>query len=213
MTDPPYGVSYDPAWRLEVHPDNVHREGRVPNDDRADWREAWALSPSDVLYAWHGGLHSGVVAAGIEAAGFEIRAQIVWVKPSLVMGRGAYHWQHEPCYYAVRRGSSAEWLGDRRQSTVWDIANVHSRNASPEDARTDHGTQKPVEAMARPLRNHEGDVYDPFLGSGTTLIAAETTGRTAYGIELDPAYAQVAIERWAAFTGGSAIRVEGAPVA
>ena len=202
VTDPPYGVEYDPTWRK-----GHGRSGAVPNDDRADWREAWALSPSDILYAWHGGLHAGVVAEGITAAGFDIRAQIIWAKPAPVFSRGAYHWQHEPCYYAVRQGATAVWAGDRKQTTLWEIPTVHATRGTSDDAITDHGTQKPVEAMARPLRNHRGDVYDPFLGSGTTLIAAEQAGRRAYGLEIDPRYAQVAIERWQAYSGGHAERV------
>lgn len=196
VTDPPYGVSYDPTWRK-----GHGRSGAVLNDDWADWREAWALSPSDILYVWHGGLHAGVVAEGIAAAGFAIRSQIIWAKPSPVLSRGAYHWQHEPCYYAVRDGATADWRGDRTQTTLWEVPTVHATRGTSDDAITPHGTQKPVEVMARPLRNHRGDVYDPFTGSGTTLIAAEREGRRAFCMELDPGYAQVALERWQAYTG------------
>lgn len=199
VTDPPYGVEYDPAARA-----GARRRGAVPNDDRADWREAWALCPSDVLYAWHSGLHAGVVADGLGAAGFEVRAQIVWAKPSPVLGRGAYHWQHEPAYYAVRRGARPAWIGGRGQGTVWEAPPV--RSGAGADAPTPHGTQKPVELMARPMRNHAGDVYDPFAGSGTTLVAAEQLGRRAYAMELDPRYAQVALERWQAYAGQRAGR-------
>lgn len=178
------------------------------NDDRADWREAWALSPSDVAYVWHGGLHAAVVEASLEAASFELRAQIVWVKQALVLSRGDYHWQHEPCWYGVRRGATAQRVGDRKQTTVWEIpnANLHS-GGTKDDADTDHSTQKPVECMERPIRNHAGDVYDPFVGSGTTLIAAERQGRRCFAMEIEPRYAQVAIERWEAFTGRKAERV------
>lgn len=114
---------------------------------------------------------------------------------------GAYHWQHEPCYYAVRDGATADWRGDRTQTTLWEVPTVHATRGTSDDAITPHGTQKPVEVMARPLRNHRGDVYDPFTGSGTTLIAAEREGRRAFCMELDPGYAQVALERWQAYTG------------
>ena len=153
------------------------------------------------------GLHSVAVGAGIEASGFAIRSQIIWAKPSLQLSRGHYHYQHEPCFYAVRAGATADWTGDRKQSTLWEVPNVHRTQGTSDDVITDHGTQKPVEVMARPLRNHRGDVYDPFLGSGTTLIAAEQTGRRAYALELDPRYAQVAIERWQAYTGDRAERL------
>ena len=200
VTDPPYGVDYDPAWRAAAGVNrNRGKLGKVSNDERADWREAWALFSGDVAYVWHGGLRADVVAESIAACGYEIRSQIIWAKDRFALSRGSYHWQHEPCWYAVRRGGKAHWIGDRSQSTVWSIP-------ARDDAGHGHGTQKPVECMERPLRNHAGDVYDPFLGSGTTLIAAERLGRRCYAMELEPRYAQVAIERWEAFTGGKATR-------
>jgi hypothetical protein len=102
VTDPPYGVDYDPAWRKRAGINRSSRMGLVANDHRSDWREAWALFPGDVAYVWHGALHAATVAASLEACGFALRAEIVWAKPSLIMGRGHYHWQHEPCWYAVR---------------------------------------------------------------------------------------------------------------
>jgi DNA modification methylase len=207
VTDPPYGVEYDASWRRKLVPGATYREGKVANDDRADWSEAMALMPGDVAYVWHGGLHAGVVAGSLATAGFDIRSQIVWTKPSLILSRGAYHWQHEPAWFAVRKGATAHWIGDRKQSTVWDIPTVHRTAGTSDDAITDHSTQKPVECMARPLRNHEGDVYDPFVGSGTTLIAAEQTGRRCFAIEIDPVYVQMSIERWQNFTGRQAVRL------
>lgn len=202
VSDAPYGIQYRPDQR-----EGAVRRGTVMNDDRADWGAAWALSPSDVLYAWHAGSHAVEVGQGIEAAGFEIRAQLIWVKPSLQLGRGHWHWQHEPCWYAVREGATAHWIGDRSQATVWQVPNVHRTQGTSDDAITAHGTQKPVEVMARPIRNHAGDVYDPFVGSGTTIIAAEQLGRRAFAMDLDPAYVQLALERWQAFTGEQAVRV------
>jgi len=193
VTDPPYGVSYDPAWRNAVGASATTRTGKVLNDDRADWREAWALFPGDVAYVWHGALHATTVAESLEAAGFGIRSQIIWAKDRLVLSRGDYHWQHEPCWYAVRKTAQGHWAGDRKQTTLWPIAN------RDQDAETVHGTQKPVECLRRPILNNSSPgqaVYDPFMGSGTTIIAAETTSRVAYGIELDPAYVDVAVERW-----------------
>ena len=202
VTDQPFGVSFDPSQRA-----GARRKGLVTNDDRADWREAWALSPSDVLYVWHSGIHAVEVGAGIEASGFRIRSQIIWAKPALVMGRGSYHWQHEPCFYAVREGATAGWIGDRKQSTLWEVPNVHPTRGTSDDMITDHGTQKPVEVMARPIRNHTGDVYEPFSGSGSSLIAAEQLGRRCYAMEIEPKYVQMAIERWQAYTGGLAERI------
>ena len=198
VTDPPYGVDYDPAWRnAALAAAAPQRTGKVLNDHRADWREAWALFPGEVAYVWHGALHAATVAESLTACGFDIRAQIIWAKERLVMGRGHYHWQHEPCWYAVR-GRTGHWSGDRKQTTLWQIA---SRG---QDAETTHGTQKPVECMRRPIENNSSPgqaVYEPFCGSGTTLIAAEMAGRACHAIELSPAYVDVAVLRWQAFTG------------
>ena len=199
VTDPPYGVRYDPEWRKLAGVNNSNRMGKVSNDDRADWREAWALFPGEVAYVWHGALHASTVADSLEACDFEIRSQIIWAKPSLVMGRGHYHWQHEPCWYAVR--GTGHWNGDRTQSTLWQIEN---RN---QDAETVHSTQKPVECMRRPIVNNSNPgqaVYEPFSGSGTTIIACEKAARTALALELEPAYVDVAVTRWQNFTGKQA---------
>ena len=201
VTDPPYGVEYDPKWRAEAGVNkNTGKLGEVLNDDRADWRDAWALFPGDVAYVWHAGRRASEVQASLEASDFEIRCQIVWAKERFALSRGHYHWQHEPCWYAVRRGSAGHWCGDRSQSTLWRI------NAR-EDGGSGHGTQKPVECMRRPIENNSSPgqaVYEPFSGSGTTIIAAEMTGRHCYAIELSPAYVDVAVVRWQQFTGGAA---------
>ncbi len=201
VTDPPYGVEYDPSWRNQAGAAKTKRTGKVLNDDRADWREAWGLFPGDVAYVWHGALHATTVAESLEAVGFAIRSQIIWAKDRLVLSRGDYHWQHEPCWYAVKKTGKGHWAGDRKQTTLWQIS------GKDQDAETVHGTQKPVECMRRPILNNSSPgqaVFDPFMGSGTTLIAAETTGRVCLGIELNPAYVDVAVERWQQFTGQQA---------
>jgi DNA modification methylase len=207
VTDPPYGVDYDPSWRADANKWKGSKVklgakamGRVSNDHVADWTRAWELFPGDVAYVWHGGLRSVEQAQGLEQAGFVIRSQIIWDKTRLVISRGNYHWQHEACWYAVRKGKTGHWNGSRTESTVWAIP---KSNAS----ETGHGTQKPVECMRRPIENNSSPgqaVYEPFCGSGTTIIAAEITGRAAHAIELDPAYVDVAVERWQAFTGQAA---------
>ncbi len=200
VTDPPYGVNYDPEWRHRAGVNNSKRVGKVSNDGIADWSEAWALFPGRIAYVWHGALHAGTVAESLSKNGFSIRAQIIWAKERLVIGRGDYHWQHEPCWYAVRE--KGNWTGDRKQTTLW---NISSRE---QDTETAHGTQKPVECMRRPMLNNSspGDpIYEPFLGSGTTLIAAESCGRICFAVELDPLYVDVAVRRWEAFSGKQAI--------
>jgi DNA modification methylase len=177
VTDPPYGVDYDPEWRHGAGLSDSHSIGQVRNDDRVDWTAAYKLFPGDVAYVWHAGRFAGDLAQNLAAAGFGIRAQIIWRKPAFAISRGQYHWQHEPCWYAVRQGRTSKWVGDRSQSTVWDVSNRI-------DDRTEHSTQKPIECMARPVQNHGGRedaVYDPFLGSGTTLVACEQLGRRCSG--------------------------------
>ncbi|MCU9849282.1 DNA modification methylase [Defluviimonas sp. WL0024] len=202
VTDPPYGVEYDPGWRNQAGAAKTRRTGKVLNDDRADWREAWALFPGDVAYVWHGALHAATVAESLEAAGFAVRSQIIWAKDRLVLSRGDYHWQHEPCWYAVKKSGKGHWAGDRKQTTLWQIS------GRDQDTDTVHGTQKPVDCMRRPVLNNSSPgqaIYEPFMGSGTTLIAAETTGRVCLGIELNPAYVDVSVERWQQFTGQDAV--------
>ncbi len=207
VTDPPYGVKYDPRWRNRAGLGKARQSGAVANDDKVDWTAAYQLFPGDVAYVWHAGVHAGEVAAGLESVGFRIRAQIIWGKQHFALSRGDYHWQHEPCWYAVRDGKSSGWSGDRKQSTLWMVANLNPFGGLAETA-TGHGTQKPVELMRRPMLNNSARgavVYDPFLGSGTTLIAAETVDRCCYGIEISPNYVDVAILRWQEFTGKSAV--------
>ena len=204
VTDPPYGVRYDPTWRHRSGVNRSSRIGKVQNDERADWAETWGLFPGSIAYVWHGALHSSTVAQSLEKQGFQIRAQIIWAKERLVIGRGDYHWQHEPCWYAVR--TKGNWTGDRKQTTLWTIA------SGGQDTDTVHGTQKPVECMRRPMLNNTDigqGVYDPFLGSGTSLVAAETTGRVCYAMEIDPRYVDVAVRRWQAFTGQIATLANG----
>lgn len=207
VTDPPYGVEYDANWRntakrADGTPIGASAIGKVSNDGKADWREAWDLFPGDVAYVWHAGLFAGVVADSLTAAGLTLRSQIIWKKSNFAIGRGDYHWHHEPCWYAVR--GKGHWAGDRKQSTIWEIP-------KPQKSETGHSTQKPVECMKRPIENNSSPgqaVYEPFSGSGTTIIAAEMTGRTCHAIELNPAYIDVAVKRWEDFTGQKATREE-----
>jgi DNA modification methylase len=197
VTDPPYGVEYDPNWRNEAAEAGhlayaARRIGKVDNDDRIDWSEAYKLFPGDVAYTWSPpGDHVILTGQALQGAGFGIRNQIIWVKPHFPISRGAYTYQHEPCWYGVRKGRKAKWVGDNNESTAWRI---------PLDKNVDggHSTQKPLECMARPIRNHgdkDDHVYDPFLGSGTTMVAAEQLGRRCFGIDISPGYVAVTLER------------------
>ena len=198
ITDPPYGVIYKASWRNEAMPekndpnrwkDAKGRDiGEVLNDDNADWTDAWALSPAKVTYVWHAGTKANIVQNSLERCDFNVRAQIIWNKSHFAISRGDYHVKHEPCWYAVKKGNKGNWASDRKQTTVWDIN-------KPQKSETGHSTQKPVECMSKPISNHDGDVYDPFLGSGTTMVASHQLKRKCYGMELDPKYCQVIIDR------------------
>jgi|TARA_R110000824_G_scaffold98817_1_gene235572 DNA modification methylase len=209
VTDPPYGVEYDANWRNKAERADGTKIGAsaigvVSNDDNADWSEAWALFPGDVAYVWHAGNKAHTVADSLETNGLNIRAQIIWAKNQFVIGRGDYHPQHEPCWYAVRKGKTGHYDGGRKQSTIWNID-------KPRKSETGHSTQKPVECMKRPIENNSSPgqaVYEPFSGSGTTIIAGEMTARSIYAMELSPAYVDVAVKRWQDFTGEQA-KLEG----
>lgn len=204
VTDPPYGVEYDADWRNRADrangkPFGARAVGAVSNDDRADWREAWALFPGDVAYVWHADVMSPLVAESLVSCDFDMRALIVWAKGRMVIGRGHYHHAHEPCWYAVKKSGTGHWAGDRKQTTLWQIDHRKSE--------TGHSTQKPVECMKRPIENNSSPgqaVYEPFSGSGTTIIAGEMTGRSVHAIELSPEYVDVAVKRWQEFTGKDA---------
>ena len=205
VTDPPYGVEYDADWRNKAFRSDGsvigdRAVGKVENDDKADWREAWALFPGEVAYVWHAGSMAHIVAESLLACDFNIRAQIIWSKSQFVIGRGDYHPHHEPCWYAVKKTGKGHWNGDRKQSTIWNID-------KPKKSETGHSTQKPVECMRRPIVNNSSPgqaVYEPFCGSGTTLIACEMEGRACHAIELNPAYIDVIVKRWEDFTGEKA---------
>jgi DNA modification methylase len=233
VTDPPYGVELHMEWRddlmtskapaeksyMQVAYDIEKGRGRkkadhattsISGDTRADWSEAFELVPSlEVAYVWHADRNMLPVAQGMERIGFEHRQTIVWVKPYGVISRTHYNYRHEPCWYGVRRGATAEWIGDTLQTTVWEAASPKMMMAGGAEEKFDHPTQKPAEVMRRPLVNHLGDVYEPFSGSGTTIVAAEEMGRRCWAMEVDPKYVQVAVERWERFTGRKAERVDG----
>jgi len=209
VTDPPYGIDYDPGWRRTarnadgklISTGSGRAMGTVRNDTRADWRDAWALFPGDVVYCWSSAMYLPESILSLEACGFERRTLIVWAKSHHTMGRGHYHSQDEECWYAVRKGRTGHWNGGRKQTTVWQIE-------KPQKNDSGHSTQKPVECMKRPIENNSvvGDViYDPFMGSGTSIVACELTGRHCRGIEINPDYVDLALMRWQSFATQDAI--------
>lgn len=214
VTDPPYGVEYDPGWRNEAAKKGsinyaARAEGEVTNDDKVDWDLVWYNLKSlgvEVMYVWHAGKHGAEVQEGLEKHSFEIVNQIVWAKDIFAISRGDYHWQHEPCFYAVKKGARHNWQGSRSESTLWKIG----RGCKD---KTGHSTEKPLECMLWPMQNNsqEGDfILDPFLGSGTSLIAAEKSGRRCLGVEISGEYCQMTVNRYIKLVGDEAdIRING----
>ena len=180
----------------------------MSGDTRADWSEAYSLVPSiEAAYVWHASVHASEVLEGLLRIGFCYPQQIIWNKGRTVLTRTHYWYQHEPCWYV--RKKNAPWFGvPGENSTVWNSPSPKFILGPSDEQKFDHPTQKPVELMRKPILNHlrKGElVYDPFLGSGTTIAAAELTERTCYGMEIDPSYVDVIVTRWEQLTGETAV--------
>jgi DNA modification methylase len=221
VTDPPYGIELDSEWRDRAGLNGCgpaeasymkkrtegHTETTISGDTRADWSEAFELVPSlQIAYVWHASVFTREVLNGLLRIGFLYPQQIIWNKGRTVLTRTHYWYQHEPCWYV--RKKNAPWFGKAGEnSTVWDAVSPKFIFSGSDEEKFDHPTQKPIDLMRRPILNHtkRGEsVYDPFLGSGTTLAAAELAERVCYGIELDPKYVDVAILRWQGLSGKEA---------
>jgi DNA modification methylase len=221
VCDPPYGIELDSEWRDRAglngcgpaEPSYLkkrtagHTETTISGDTRADWSDAFALVPSlEAAYVWHASKFTREVLEGLLRIGFLHHQQIIWNKGRTVLTRTHYWFQHEPCWYV--RKKNAPWFGKPGQnSTIWDSASPKFIMGGSDEDKFDHPTQKPVELMRRPILNHlrRGElVYDPFLGSGTTLAAAELTERVCYGLELDPKYVDVVVQRSHSLSGKQA---------
>lgn len=209
VTDPPYGIDIDATWRDGVaNKLGVAQKGKIKNDDGFDWAAAFDNSPSSVWYVWHHHALCSVVQGEMEKRGVQIRQQLIWEKTVHSLTMSAYQQMHEPCWYGVRKGANPEWIGGRTEKSVWVAASPKHIMGGSKEEKQPHPTQKPLEVTQIPIRNHKGDVYDPFVGSGTTLVAAHNEGRTCYAMEIDPAYVAVCIERMAQL-GYEPIRSEG----
>jgi len=221
VTDPPYGIELDSEWRDRAglngcgaaepsylkHRTEGHQNTTISSDTRADWSDAFELVPSlQVAYVWHASIFTREVLDGLLRIGFLYPQQIIWNKGRIVLTRTHYWYQHEPCWYV--RKKNAPWYGKAGEnSTVWDSASPKFIMGGSDEEKYDHPTQKPLALMTKPILNHtrRGElVYEPFLGSGTTLAAAETTARVCYGIELDPKFTDVVVQRWQGMTGKKA---------
>lgn len=204
-TDPPYGVRYVGKTKdaLTIENDDLD-EGALEKLLRGSLSLAWAhVRPGGAwcVAAPPGPLHQTFGAVLKELKVW--RQTLIWQKDTLVLGRSDYHYQHEPIFYGWKEGAAHTWNSDRKQTTILEVARP-KRSA-------DHPTMKPVELVRYCIENSSNLndlIVDPFGGSGTTIIAAETTGRAAALIELDPRYCDVIVRRWEEFTGQKAVRPE-----
>lgn len=205
FTDPPYNVDYTGGTDQALKIANDHMSDK---DFRAFLVSAFKVAaaftkPGGAIYVCHADTEGINFRSALIEAGFLLKQCIVWVKQQFVMGRQDYHWQHEPILYGWKDGAAHQWYGDRKQTTVW---NVDRPTASVE-----HPTMKPVALVGMALANSTkaGEkVYDPFCGSGSTIIAAEQLGRICYAVEIEPKYCDVIVKRWEEFTGQKAIKRE-----
>ena len=205
FTDPPYGVAYTGGIQFDAN-GNAERNNRemIKNDDIDIYEPVFKMLAqyvNDPCYIWFAGSKAASLYKAAEQYG-DIHALLIWVKNG---GYGAlnanYKQKHEPCLYWKPKGKTLNFIGETTETTVWEIA---------KDGRNEyHPTQKPVALPIKAINNHKADtVLDLFGGSGSTLIAAEQTGRTAYLMELDPKYVDVIINRWENLTGQKATLIK-----
>lgn len=204
LTDPPYGVDYVGKTKDAL---------KIENDAKSDdefilfLQNAFAaadsvMKPGAVFYIWHADSKSYVFRMACQMVGWEVRQVLIWVKNSMVLGRQDYQWKHEPCLYGWKDGAGHLWAADRKQTTVLEF--------DKPNANREHPTMKPVALFDYQIKNNTkgGDiVLDMFGGSGTTVIACEQNGRTAYVMEYDPKYVDVIVKRWENLTGEKAVRL------
>ena len=202
LTDPPYNVNYEGKTKDKL---------KIKNDKQDN--ETFQLFLTDAFtnafncmklgasfYIWHSDSEGLYFRLALTNSNFKLRQTLIWAKNSMVMGRQDYHWQHEPCLYGWKDGSSHSWYSDRKQTTLL--------NFDRPTASKLHPTMKPVELISYLVNNSskQGDIiFDSFLGSGTTIIACEKLQRVCFGLEYDPKYCDVIIQRWQQFTGKEAI--------
>lgn len=217
LTDPPYNV----ALGMDETPEEAKKRNRrtdgltVMNDkkDDLDFRQFLVdvytaadafMKQGGVFYIWHADSEGYNFRGAAQDIGWVVRQCLIWKKSSIVMGRQDYHWQHEPCLYGWKEGAGHLWNTDRKQSTVLTFEKPSASKLHP--------TMKPIELIAYQVTNNtkgEDIVLDSFLGSGSTLIASEKTGRICYGMELDPKYVDVIVQRYVDYTGNENIKLNG----
>lgn len=202
VTDPPYNVDVEET------------AGKILNDNMSDgdfyqfllsmFTQVENHMETDAsIYVFHADTEGLNFRKAFKDAGFYLSGCCIWKKNSLVLGRSPYQWQHEPCLYGWKKKGKHQWFSDRKQTTIWEYDRPKSSK--------DHPTMKPIQLMAYPIQNSSMRgtiVLDPFLGSGSTLIAADQTGRVCYGIELDEKFVDVIVKRYIEITGDTEVTVQ-----
>lgn len=195
VTDPPYNVNVEET------------AGKIQNDNMPDsdfYKFLFAafvnmeqnMETDASIYVFHADTQGLNFRKAFTDSGFHLSGCCIWKKNKLVLGFSPYQWQHEPCLFGWKKGGRHQWYSDRKQTTIWE----YDRPSSSKE----HPTMKPVALMAYPIQNSSMSnciVLDPFLGSGSTLMACEQTGRICYGIELDEKFADVIVNRFVETTG------------
>lgn len=203
LTDPPYNVDYVGKTKAKL---------TVENDSMGDsefrlflqvcFKNAFAsMKPGAAFYIWHADLEGYNFRGAVFDCSQKVRQCLIWLKNTFVFGRQDYQCKHEPCLYGWKEGDSHDWYNDRKQTTILEF----DRPTSSQE----HPTMKPVALFSYQITNNTPKgaiVYDPFLGSGTTLIASEQLGRKCYGMEISPSYCDVIVKRWETLTGRKANR-------
>ena len=202
VTDPPYNVDVEET------------AGKILNDNMSDgdfyqfllsmFTQVENHMEDDAsIYVFHADTEGLNFRKAFKDAGFYLSGCCIWKKNSLVLGRSPYQWQHEPCLYGWKKKGKHQWFSDRKQTTIWEYDRPKSSK--------DHPTMKPIQLIAYPIQNSSMRgtiVLDPFLGSGSTLIAADQTGRVCYGIELDEKFVDVIVKRYIEVTGDTEVTVQ-----
>jgi site-specific DNA-methyltransferase (adenine-specific) len=201
LTDPPYNVSYEGKTKdkLTIQNDKQTDDEFIKFLSKAFVSADSVLKMGGAFYIWHSDSEGLNFRLACIEAKWKLRQTLIWSKNSMVMGRQDYHWQHEPCLYGWKEGSSHSWYSDRKQTTI-------IKYDRPTKSKL-HPTMKPVgliEYLVKNSSKQEDIILDSFLGSGSTLIACEKQSRVCYGIELDPIYCDVIVKRWENFTGKKA---------
>ena len=235
VTDPPYNVAYEGSTGLTIENDSMSDNSFLIFLTEAFSRMSESMKLGATFYIWHADSEGFNFRKASKDAGLTVKQCIIWNKNSLVMGRQDYQWKHEPCLYGWRDGASHTWYGDRDKTTVlkvpadetkafeWfkkELKRQETNNTSVLEYNKPrkngvHPTMKPIELLTKQIVNsskQEDVVLDTFLGSGSTLIASEKTGRVCYGMELDPKYVDVIVQRYVDYTGNEYITKNGLPI-